>query len=187
MPGQAVTYTVTVTDSGQTAYAGAAVADDLSGVLGDAAYDGDAAATGGSVYVVAPVLTWTGDLSPGDSVTVTYSVTVDNPDTGGHVLTNTVTSTTLDNNCPSSSADTRCTATVDVNGFTIVNTPSTATTTPGGTVGYTITATNSGQAALAGATLTADLAPVLDDATYNGDATATTGTVTLAGDGQSLN
>jgi large repetitive protein len=185
-PGQTITYTVTVTDSGQTPYAGATFTDDLSGTASDAAYNGDAAATAGSVAYAAPDLTWTGNLSPGDSATVTYSVTVHNPDTGGHVLTNIVTSTTLDNNCPSGSTDTRCTATVDVSGFTIVNTASTATTTPGGTVGYTITATNSGQAALAGATLTTDLAPVLDDATYDGDGTASAGTVALSGDGQSL-
>ena len=89
-PGTVVGYTVTITDSGQTSYSGAVVTDDLTGVLNDAAYDGDAAATAGSVSYAAPVLTWTGDLSPGDSVTVTYSVTVDNPDTGGKLLINTV-------------------------------------------------------------------------------------------------
>ena len=100
VPGQVVTYTVTVTDSGQTAYAGAVVADDLSGVVDDAAYDGDATATAGSVSYAAPVLTWTGGLSPGGSATITYSVTVDNPDTGDTVLTNTVTSPTAGSNCP---------------------------------------------------------------------------------------
>ena len=186
VPGQAVTYTITVTDSGQTPYAGAAFSDDLTSVLGNAAYNSDAAASAGSVSYAAPVLTWTGSLAPGDSATVTYSVTVDNPDTGGHVLTNTVTSSTGGSNCPSGSTDARCTATVDVGELTIVNSASTSTTTPGGVVSYTITATNSGQAALAGATLTVGLAQVLDDATYNGDATATAGTVALAGDGQSL-
>ena len=92
VPGQAVSYTVTVTDSGQTSYTGATFTDDLTGVLGDAAYNGDASATAGSVSYTAPALTWTGDLSPGGTATVTYSVTVDNPDTGGHLLTNTVTS-----------------------------------------------------------------------------------------------
>ena len=48
-PGTVVGYTVTVTDSGQTAYSGAVVTDDLSGVLDDAAYDGDATATAGSL------------------------------------------------------------------------------------------------------------------------------------------
>ncbi len=45
VPGSVVGYTVTVTDSGQTPYTGAVVTDDLTGVLDDAAYNGDAAAT----------------------------------------------------------------------------------------------------------------------------------------------
>ena len=77
VPGQAVGYTVTITDSGQTPYTGAVVTDDLTGVLGDAVYDNDAAATAGSVSYTAPALTWTGSLSPGGSATITYSATVD--------------------------------------------------------------------------------------------------------------
>ena len=46
-PGSVVQYTVTVTNSGQTAYTGAAFTDSLSGVLDDAAYNGNAAATAG--------------------------------------------------------------------------------------------------------------------------------------------
>ena len=152
VPGQTVTYTVTVTDSGQTPYTGATLTDPLAGVLDDAAYNGDAAATAGSVSYAAPNLTWTGNLSPGGSATITYSVTVNNPDTGDKMLTNTVTSPTAGSNCPAGGTDPDCTATVDVSELTIVNTASTPTTTPGGVVGYTITATNTGQAPLAGAT-----------------------------------
>ena len=54
VPGATVQYTVTVTDTGQTPYTGAAVTDDLSGVLDDAAYNGDAAATAGSVSFASP-------------------------------------------------------------------------------------------------------------------------------------
>ena len=53
VPGPVVGYTVTVTDSGQTSYTGAVVTDDLTGVLGDAAYNGDAPATTGSVSYAA--------------------------------------------------------------------------------------------------------------------------------------
>ena len=45
MPGRHRRYTITVADTGQTPYAGATVTDSLDGVLGDAAYNGDAAAT----------------------------------------------------------------------------------------------------------------------------------------------
>ena len=185
-PGQTVTYTITVTDSGQTPYTGATLTDPLAGVLDDATYNNDAAATAGSVSYASPNLTWTGNLVLGGTATITYSVTVNNPDTGNGILAGTITSPTVGSTCPVGNLRPRCTATVDVSGLTIVNTASTPVTTPGGVVGYTITATNSGQATLTGATLTANFVPALDDGTYNGDATATTGTVTLASAGSTL-
>ncbi len=81
-----------MTDTGQTPYTGASLTDPLAGVLDDAAYNNDAAATAGTVSFTSPDLTWTGDLTPGASATITYSVTIDNPDTGDHILANTVTS-----------------------------------------------------------------------------------------------
>ena len=94
-----------MTNSGQTPYTGATVTDDLSGVVDDAAYNGDAAATAGAVSYAAPVLTWTGDLAVGASATITYTVTVHNPDTGDVALTNTVTSPTPGSNCPAGGTD----------------------------------------------------------------------------------
>ena len=67
MPGQQVTFTVTIADTGQTPYTGAVVTDSLAGILNDAAYNNDAAATGGAVSYASPVLTWTGNLAPGAS------------------------------------------------------------------------------------------------------------------------
>jgi hypothetical protein len=90
-PGTTVGYTVTIADTGQTPYTGATVADDLTGVLDDAAYAGGASATAGTVRYASPVLTWTGNLSPGGSVTVTFSVTVNSPDTGDKILSSTMT------------------------------------------------------------------------------------------------
>ena len=58
------------------------VTDSFAQMFDDAAYDGDAAATIGSVSYASPALTWTGNLAPGTSAVVTYSVTVNNPDTG---------------------------------------------------------------------------------------------------------
>ncbi len=58
-------YTVTVTDTGQTPYTGATFTDSLAGALDDASYDGDAAATAGSVTYSSPNLTWTGNLAVG--------------------------------------------------------------------------------------------------------------------------
>ncbi|HXS62251.1 MAG TPA: putative Ig domain-containing protein [Streptosporangiaceae bacterium] len=181
-PGQVVHYTITVTNSGQTPYPAATFTDDLSGLLDDAAYGNDASATSGTVGFTSPNLTWTGTLAVGASATITYTVQVDNPDTGEDILTNTVTSSSSGSNCPASSTDPRCSATV-----TVVN-PSSLTysidadnlsAAPGQVVTYTIKATNSGLSAISGASVSNDLTGLLDDATYNGDASATSGTVSF--------
>ena len=70
------------------------------GSLDDAAYDGDAAATAGSVALRQP-RTWPGpgSLTPGAAATVTFSVTVANPDTGNKVLATLVTTAAAGSNC----------------------------------------------------------------------------------------
>ncbi|MEK8104130.1 hypothetical protein NKG94_01520 [Micromonospora sp. M12] len=78
LPGNTLAYTLTITNSGQIDYTATSVADDLAGVLDDAAYNADASATAGTVSYAEPVLTWTGNLAVGATVTVTYTVTVDN-------------------------------------------------------------------------------------------------------------
>ncbi len=83
-PGTVVGYTVTLTNDGPGDYTdaeSAALVDDLSGVLDDAAYNDDAEASVGGTPVEAPVvdgeeLTWSGPLAAGESVVVTYSVTI---------------------------------------------------------------------------------------------------------------
>ena len=152
VPGQTVTYTVTVTDSGQTPYTGAAVTDALAGVLGDAAYNGDAAATAGSVSYAAPKLTWTGNLSPGglgDGHLLRHREQPRHRRPRAHQHRH------LDDagsNCPAGSADPRCTATVTVSQLAIVTTPSAGTATPGATVNETTTITNTGQTPYTGIT-----------------------------------
>ena len=113
-PGGTVGYTITVTDSGQTPYTGATFTDPLAGVLGNAVYNADAAATAGTVSYTSPDLTWTGNLAVGATATITYSVTVNNPDTGGKVMANTVISATAGSNCPAGGGNAACTATVAV-------------------------------------------------------------------------
>jgi uncharacterized repeat protein (TIGR01451 family) len=137
-PGTTVHYTITVANTGQTAYAGATLTDSLTGVLGDATYGNDAVATAGAVSFASPNLTWTGDLAVGATVTITYSVTVNDPTTGSLVLTNTVTSSTPGSNCQPGNSDPRCSATVTVvPGVLSITVPASAdlgTATPGGTV-----------------------------------------------------
>src|SRR6202042_2833091 len=85
-PNATVGYTITVTNSGQVAYTGAGFTDALSGVLDDAAYDLDASATAGSVSFASPNLAWSGNLAVGATATITFTVTVNDPDTGNRIL-----------------------------------------------------------------------------------------------------
>jgi uncharacterized repeat protein (TIGR01451 family) len=179
-PGTVVHYTITVTNSGSVAYPGATFTDPLTAILDDASYNNNAAATSGTVSYASPNLTWTGSLAAGATATITFSVTVASPDTGDKVLASTITSATTGSNCPAGSTDARCTAVVPVEILAITATADTASATPGTVVHYTVTVTNSGTANYAGATFTDALGGVLDDATYNGNAAATTGVVTFA-------
>ncbi|MFF2267373.1 SpaA isopeptide-forming pilin-related protein [Cellulosimicrobium cellulans] len=79
--GDIVTYVVTATNTGDgdyTAEAPAIVMDDLSGVLDDATYNGDAVAdpAAGDVGYAEPLLSWTGPIAVGETVTLRYSVTL---------------------------------------------------------------------------------------------------------------
>ncbi|MEU4829853.1 putative Ig domain-containing protein [Streptosporangium sp. NPDC023615] len=176
-PGGTVNYTITVNNTGTVAFTGATLNDPLAGVLDDATYNGDATASGGSVSLAGQTLTWTGNVAAGATVTITYSVTVNNPDTGNKVLANAVTSSTIGSTCPAGGVDTRCAATVTVSGLSIVKVANVSTATPGGSIGYTVTVTNNGQTPYTGATFVDALAGLLDDAVYNADATATAGTL----------
>jgi uncharacterized repeat protein (TIGR01451 family) len=79
-PGDTITYTVTGTNTGTSDYTAAKPArvwDDLSGVLDDATYDINSATSDRTppdpVYA-SPILSWTGALPAGESVTLTYTV-----------------------------------------------------------------------------------------------------------------
>ena len=177
--GGTVAYTVTVQNTGSSTFSDVTLNDPLAGVLDDATYNGNASASVGTLGYTGGTLTWTGTLAAGTTATITYSVAVANPVTGNQVLTNTVSSPTLGTNCASGSADSRCTATVTVAGLSITKTAGVASTTPGSTVRFTVVVTNSGRTAYVGATFTDNLADVLDDAGYDGNATATTGSLSF--------
>ncbi|WP_371602961.1 hypothetical protein OG345_14510 [Streptomyces sp. NBC_01220] len=102
--GDRVTYTVTATNTGETTLSPAHVTDDLSGVLDDAALTAGPTASTGSAQVAGNTLDWSGNLAPGDTATITYTVTVDDPDTGDATLRNAVTSDTPGARCATEDA-----------------------------------------------------------------------------------
>ena len=111
------------------------------------------------------------------TVTITSTVTVNNPDTGDHILTATAVSAAPGNNCPAGSTDPRCTpvTTVLTPALTIVQAANTTSAVPGQVIGYTLTITNTGQTTYTGATVTDSFAQMFDDAAYDGDAIVTAG------------
>ena len=131
---------------------------------------------------MSPDLIWTGDLTPGQTATITYTVTVSNPDTGDKHLINMVTSDDPGSTCPTGTTNPACSTTVIdlIPTLTITKTANVSTVTPGSAVGYTISIVNTGQTPYTAANITDSLAGVLGDAAYNHDATASTGTVSYA-------
>ena len=180
-PGSVVGYTIQINNDGETPYTAVTMTDALSGVLTDSVYNNDAAVTvgGGTLNYAAPVLTWTGDLAVGATATVTFSITVNNPDNGDKEMVNSVSSDAPGSSCPSGSSAPGCVTIVRVlvPGLLIATVADRSTVIAGSPVQYTITLTNNGETDYAPATLTSSLLDVLDDASYSGDATTTVGTV----------
>lgn len=167
--GDTVTYTVTVTNDGAADYTTgqpASVSDDLTDVLDDAVYNDDVTVvtSDGSVapspQFASSQLTWSGALATGESVEITYTVTVTN--LGDHDLVNVAS--------PVCAAGVLCAPPAEVEILLPSITP-TKTSDPasgedlvaGDVVTYTLTWTNDGQAA-GQLDSTDDLSGILDDA-----------------------
>ncbi len=192
-PGDVVTYTVTATNDGAgdwTATDPTSVVDDLSGVLDDATYGNDAAASvGAAPTYAAPRLTWTGALAHGDAVSITYTVTLTG---GGDGHVDNVAWQPVDPGNPGPTPD--CAASprpcatneFDLPKLTITKVSNRAQLPAAGQkITYTVTVTNPGPGdytAAHPATFTDDLTDVLDDATFDaGSITTTAGSASLNG------
>lgn len=192
--GATVSYEIVVSNVGQGAYTAlypAVVWDDLAGVVDDATVDGPMTATPnvGAVVADAERTSWRGPLASGATVTLEYTVTV----TGGGdaVLRNVAFGAPASMTDPATPDEINCDAADDcastrtaLPAVHIGKSASVSSTTAGGIVEYTVLITNTGEVDLPSgdpATFTDDLSGVLDDARYQGDASADTGTVDVTG------
>ena len=149
------------TNSGQVPYTGITIASNISDVRDDATPNGDQTATSGTLTLTSTGLSWTGDIPVGGRVTITGTVTVDNPDPGNKVMTSIFSTAAAGSNCPAGGTDPRCstTVTVLVPALSIVQSANATSAVPGQVIGYTLTVTNTGQTPYTGATVTDILRP----------------------------
>lgn len=89
-PGGTVSYAVKVTNKGTAAEEHAEFNDDLSDVIDDAHYNGDAHADAGKVTYHRPMLNWSGPVAAGQTRTITYTATVDDPPKGNKKILNAI-------------------------------------------------------------------------------------------------
>lgn len=176
--GGTITYTLTGTNTGTTVLNPVAITDDLSGVLANATITtGPAASTGAAPSITGTTLNWSGVLQPGQSVAITYTVTLNSTIPAGTVILNTVTGTATPPTGPPIIPP-PVTTEHPVAGFTLAKTSepvSGSTVSPGDTITYTVTGTNTGATDLDPVVITDDLSGVLNNATAVGTPTSSTG------------
>ncbi|WP_345217284.1 LPXTG cell wall anchor domain-containing protein, partial [Georgenia halophila] len=141
----------------------------------------DAQATAGEVAFEEPELTWAGPLEVDEEVTLTYSVTVTAE--GDRHLVNVVTT---DGQCvPAQGQDEACT-TEHLNGayvYSKTSDPESGSQVgQGDVVTYTVVVEQVGTAGVEDAIVVDDLSGVFSVADWNGDASASSGTLERAGD-----
>jgi uncharacterized repeat protein (TIGR01451 family) len=150
-PGGSVTYTITASNAGPDAATGATVADTFPASL---TCTWTCVGAGGGTCTAAGSgnISDTVNLPAGGSVTYTASCTIAASATGTLVNTATVSSSVTDPDPANNSATDTDTLTPSAD-LSITKTDGVATATPGGSVTYTITASNAGLSDAPGATV----------------------------------
>ncbi len=156
VPGTSVTYTITASNAGPSAVTGATVADTFPAALAATwtcvgAGGGTCSASGGGN------LNDSVNLPAGASVTYTVSATISASATGTLSNTATVSSAVSDPN-PANNSATDSDALMPQADLSITKTDGVTTVAPGGSVTYTITASNAGPSNAPGTTV-ADTLP----------------------------
>lgn len=159
MPGDEVTYTVTLDHLGGVVPSSTTVTDDVSDVLDNASWV-DVSVSSGSAVLEGTTLTWSPGMVYG-SATMTYSVIV-NEGAYGEVLRNVVTPP------EGGQCSETCSTEHPIPHFMLEKTSNPATGSlvyPGESITYTLRATNDSMGALVGAWATDDLSSVLTNST----------------------
>ncbi len=191
-PGDTVTYTVRVRNDGAGAYTAtnpAAIVDDLTEVLDDATFSGDANASQGPAPTYdAPRLAWSGPLAAGAEARITYEVVLTG---GGDGVVSNVAWAPDDPGNPGPTPDCAtvsapcATESFDLPKLTVDKSADRADLPAvGQSVTYTVRVTNTGPGSYTAdhpATFSDDLSDVVDDGTV-ATPTATVGDATITGD-----
>ena len=179
-PGDVVHFKITVHNSGDADANDVPVSDDISAILAHATYNADCS---NSCSFASDTLTWAIDVAAGATVTLTFSVTLDDTFPAGQtILPNVVVVTGPGSNCPpqaevvDENCDTGTTveAGPDLDVEKLVATgdgefAGTSTAKPGDVVHYQITVHNSGNADANDVPVSDDISAILAHATYNDD------------------
>ncbi|WP_161794270.1 DUF6923 family protein, partial [Demequina sediminicola] len=144
MPGDIVQYTVTIDNTGGTAYPDVVVTDDLTDVLTNATWVGLVDPVPAGTEYVAPELTWSGDLAADETITIVYEVQLNDTIDEGAALENVVVGPP-GSTCPTG-LEPGCTVTTPVSQLDIVKTVDADVATPGEDLTYTVVITNTGSA-----------------------------------------
>ncbi|MEO5714168.1 MAG: hypothetical protein ABIT37_11830 [Luteolibacter sp.] len=182
VPGNTVTYTITASNAGPSNAPGATVADtfpaSLTGTWTAVGAGGGTATASGSGNINDTV-----NLPAGGSVTYTVTTTISALATG--TLSNTATVTApagVTDSTPGNNSATDSDTLAPQANLSITKTDGVTTATPGGSVTYTITASNAGPSGVTGATVADTLPAALSGATWTATG-AGGGTATASGSG----
>lgn len=174
--GDVITYTVTGTNTGATVLDPASIEDDLSAVLNNTTLTSEPTSTLGDVDLTDTTLNWSGALAVGESVTITYSVTVNDDVENGVVVRNCVSGSATPPSGPPIVPPPAVTQ-HPTPGFTLTKTNDRGSSpvAEGEAITYTVTGTNTGETVLDPIVVTDDMSKVLNKTTLVGEVTSSTG------------
>lgn len=175
-PGEIVQYTVRITNPAMADLEEITVTDDLSDVLNNSTWEGDATSSAGALKLEGTHLNWTGSVPAQGIVTFTYSVRMSSTVVAPATIRNVVTSV----DSPSVPSVENPVGTVKLLKTSIP--ASGESVRPGQKVSYSIIVSNPAKVDQNLVTVTDDLSEVLNSAKLSGEPTASDGSmVTVSG------